>query len=503
MKKFFLLIFLVLSIQAMSQYSWNKYTFTSGFVDKNPSFALKYRTSNVNLFYWEFLIFERYFGSNSQICVLKIGQNGPVDTVRYLTNTSSQKRNPAISYSSRYQYPGIQVPYALAIWEEYQNGRWNLNASSYDSLSGWGQPYPFDTSVVNKSNVKIISNDSALFTIVYEKNNDIIFRQFNTQTHLITLDTNLTVNEPANCGNPLVVFGVFGLGTNFVVAYEKLKSDNKKAIYYTIKLGINTWSAPDTVAYIGDNIINEFDGDGFLRPELVFQSDRNGKYKFYSTVIYPSGQNYQSAVFYNLSSPYNYFYFRSFFYPIITDYSAFQACSYLRKSDSSKLFCGSNFGFNDSTSLGDSLINIKPSINRGIKSGGAGIVWVAFTKDSLSLSNIYAKRTLVALTNINKIGNSIPGEYKLFQNYPNPFNPVTKIKFDVAEHTPNPLSRGENVSLKIYDITGREIQTLVNEKLNSGTYEVTFDGSNYASGVYFYKLRSGEFVETKKLVLLK
>jgi hypothetical protein len=175
----------------------------------------------------------------------------------------------------------------------------------------------------------------------------------------------------------------------------------------------------------------------------------------------------------------------------------------LRKSDSSKLFCGSNFGFNDSTSLGDSSINIKPSINRGIKSGGAGVVWVAFTKDSLSLSNIYAKRTLVALTNINKIGNSIPGEYKLFQNYPNPFNPVTKIKFDVAQHTPYPLSRGENVSLKIYDITGREIQTLENEKLNPGTYEVTFDGSKFASGVYFYQLRSGEFVETKKLVLLK
>jgi hypothetical protein len=57
--------------------------------------------------------------------------------------------------------------------------------------------------------------------------------------------------------------------------------------------------------------------------------------------------------------------------------------------------------------------------------------------------------------------------------------------------------------LSVYDLRGREIQTLVNEKLNPGTYEVTFDGSNYASGVYFYRLRSGEFVETKKLVLLK
>jgi hypothetical protein len=102
---------------------------------------------------------------------------------------------------------------------------------------------------------------------------------------------------------------------------------------------------------------------------------------------------------------------------------------------------------------------------------------------------------------INKISSEVPSKFRLEQNYPNPFNPKTKIKFDIA-----PLSRGAGgvwTELKIYDITGREIQTLVNEKLNPGTYEVTFDGSNFASGVYFYQLRTGEFVNTKKLILLK
>jgi hypothetical protein len=102
---------------------------------------------------------------------------------------------------------------------------------------------------------------------------------------------------------------------------------------------------------------------------------------------------------------------------------------------------------------------------------------------------------------INKTSSEVPTRFKLEQNYPNPFNPVTKIKFDIA-----PLSRGAGgvlTYLKIYDITGREIQTLVNDKLNPGTYEVTFDGSNYASGVYFYQLKTGDFVTTKKLILLK
>jgi hypothetical protein len=107
---------------------------------------------------------------------------------------------------------------------------------------------------------------------------------------------------------------------------------------------------------------------------------------------------------------------------------------------------------------------------------------------------------------INKISSEVPSKFRLEQNYPNPFNPKTKIKFDIPTENKFPLSKGGLkgvVSLKIYDITGREIQTLVNEKLNPGTYEVSFDGSNFASGVYFYQLRSGDFVNTKKLILLK
>ena len=88
----------------------------------------------------------------------------------------------------------------------------------------------------------------------------------------------------------------------------------------------------------------------------------------------------------------------------------------------------------------------------------------------------------------------------LSQNYPNPFNPVTRIKFDIP-----PLKgvRGMMVRLIIYDLLGREVTTLVNEPMKPGTYEVDWDGSMYASGVYFYKLITDEYVETRKMVLLK
>jgi hypothetical protein len=85
--------------------------------------------------------------------------------------------------------------------------------------------------------------------------------------------------------------------------------------------------------------------------------------------------------------------------------------------------------------------------------------------------------------------------YKLEQNYPNPFNPTTTIKFDIAEQS--------DVSLKIYDILGEEVATLKNEILTSGRYTVEWDASKYASGVYFYKIKAGNFTEAKKMLLLK
>lgn len=97
---------------------------------------------------------------------------------------------------------------------------------------------------------------------------------------------------------------------------------------------------------------------------------------------------------------------------------------------------------------------------------------------------------------------NIPDEYSLSQNYPNPFNPTTTIKYSIP--TVEMLrTTSQHVTLKIYDILGREVTTLVNQKQNAGNYVVLFNASNLTSGIYFYKLSSGEFVSTKKLVLLK
>jgi hypothetical protein len=86
-------------------------------------------------------------------------------------------------------------------------------------------------------------------------------------------------------------------------------------------------------------------------------------------------------------------------------------------------------------------------------------------------------------------------DYSLSQNYPNPFNPSTVISYQLPVIS--------SVTLKVYDILGREVATLVNEEKPAGSYEVQFDASGLTSGIYFYQLNAGQYSETKKMILLK
>ena len=96
---------------------------------------------------------------------------------------------------------------------------------------------------------------------------------------------------------------------------------------------------------------------------------------------------------------------------------------------------------------------------------------------------------------IQKIGKDVPEKYNLSQNYPNPFNPATVFNYQLTKTT--------NVRLIIYDMLGREVTRLVDEKQDAGTYKAEWDASRYNSGTYFYKLQTPEFSETKKMVLVK
>lgn len=143
-----------------------------------------------------------------------------------------------------------------------------------------------------------------------------------------------------------------------------------------------------------------------------------------------------------------------------------------------------------------SLLSPKLRLNAVMTNAGMSILsWT----DQRSGYGIYAQNIRLdggfGLTGIQQIGNEIPGEFSLNQNYPNPFNPGSVISFQ--------LPVNGFTMLKVYDNLGREVRTLVNAEMKAGKYEVSFDGSGLSSGVYFYKLVTGGFNETKKMVLVK
>lgn len=122
-------------------------------------------------------------------------------------------------------------------------------------------------------------------------------------------------------------------------------------------------------------------------------------------------------------------------------------------------------------------------------------MWYTGIRPPYNTYLMYIGHATTLVTAITERRQEVPQDFMLLQNYPNPFNPGTTIKYE--------LPRASLVSLQVYDILGREVSVLVNERKDPGVHEVSFDGSNLASGVYFYRLQTENFVSSKKFILMK
>ena len=133
--------------------------------------------------------------------------------------------------------------------------------------------------------------------------------------------------------------------------------------------------------------------------------------------------------------------------------------------------------------MGDDIvpdIEILPTIN-GIREGRDEVLEAALNYNITDVKNL---NELLVLN-----------EFSLLQNYPNPFNPTTTIKYSIPKKS--------YITLKVFDILGKEIETLVNEEKTAGNYHVEFNASNLPSGVYFYRIQAGSFNQVRKMILLK
>jgi len=244
---------------------------------------------------------------------------------------------------------------------------------------------------------------------------------------------------------------------NFLKSSLLLKSDNY-GLTWTNKFLMDSIALH--ALYIKDNLI--FVGGGKIQQSgqemVLFRSSDNG-------------ETWEQII--SLPGLYNGNYFIDFIVNNQGDYIALTT---------SKIYYSSNQGIDwQSEEFPMAFLN-------AIFTSDSNTYWVT-GQNSLLLKNSNSGITSIKLTEI------LINNFSLSQNYPNPFNPSTKISYSVAG-----LSK---VILKVYDIIGREIITLVNEEKPAGKYEVNFNASSLASGVYFYQIKAGDFVQTKKLILLK
>ena len=151
------------------------------------------------------------------------------------------------------------------------------------------------------------------------------------------------------------------------------------------------------------------------------------------------------------------------------------------------------------TNYGDSWINT----NSGFYNIPS--IYSCLITDNIILAGTYGqsvwRRPLSEIIGIKNISSEVPEGFELGQNYPNPFNANTIIRFQIG--IDSRLRGNDKVVLRVYDLMGREVRTLVDERLEAGVYEVRFDAGELPSGVYFYRMEAGSFMETRKLVLLK
>jgi len=152
-------------------------------------------------------------------------------------------------------------------------------------------------------------------------------------------------------------------------------------------------------------------------------------------------------------------------------------------------------GYNGSGIIAKLILKIKKPIpvSTNIDFNLTNITAIDATGGSIDLAPTNNPLTIGIITDVED--ETIPTSYSLSQNYPNPFNPSTTIRYTIPKQS--------FVTLKVYNVLGEEIKTLVNKELNIGVYEVNFNASGFASGIYFYSLKTGDFVSTKKLILIK
>ena len=496
------LIILALSSNIIAQFNQPKQITDFGFDAKNPSF-IEYQRNEPDYFSQSEIFFEAHIDSSINIYYM----NYSVESDSFfqpipITEGNSKNKN----------LKGIMTfdtaPHKLIVWETNVNGDWDI-AYSKNYGSGFTQPQILFSSEKDETSPSIVLDHFNYFfedlNILFVQDDSVlVYTKTDTSDLTITIfpaDDSTKYSDPA---------GITYEGDFYVVAVEKVNSNTPRLVYKTRHFNSSNWSEK-SVAFEGDSVQNPKFVDPYYpySPNIYlnFEIIENGKKR--SVLLSPDnfGDNNPPLFYVAGDSSVESSEFDAFSYYIVTEQAgieSFYPYAYkVNNSDSTFIIAGSEnywYEYKIPTSVHSAKVAIGPLSFKEF-----GIVSYTIWEDSSNGNiNLYGLQRYDILSSV--VDESYLNHFSLSQNYPNPFNPSTVISYRL------PVT--SNVTLKVFDILGNEIATLVNEEKPAGEYEVEFNVGqtiSLSSGIYFYQLKAAVpessseqgFIQTKKMILLK
>jgi hypothetical protein len=379
-----------------------------------------------------------------------------------------------------------------ALWETNEKGNWDI-VISYDSGDGW-TPYQFLISSTEDEQDAFLNypayydNDIKL---IYSKGNSVCLYSESNE------DTVFEGSDSVKYSDPTASYSRYNDNILYAVAVKKLNGQEPYLVYRTKTDSI--WSEENSVYYQMPAVKPEF---GFSDFETTLSFERPGnptrtfliKPEYFNTINQPVPlmENPDIATT-EFSSMY-------YIFPVTEnseDYDAWLPYAFnFSVNDSSFIRLGTNDFWHPQRDIYTKVNSANPNVGAIALFGFNDLISYFFWEDSSD-----GKINLFGLKRIDLIG-AVDDEirsksFSLSQNYPNPFNPTTIISWQ--------LSAGSWQTIKVFDVLGREVATLVNEYKPAGSYEVEFNPAyiNLASGVYYYRINAGSYSDTKKMIYLK
>lgn len=521
MKKILFILLLSVSVFFAQEIEIEQLTNINGEI-RNPTFA-QYTQNWPGWYYDDYsgkvsLFFEIYekskFDSSSNIAYLNFSESETKfeEKIHYITNENSSQRNVSVT----------AIPKMIAIWETNRRGNWDIEYSIRIDDSTWSSPKLLYDSSEDETNAKFIRmverhwgkdgyEDRAWIT--FESNNKIYLAEF--QDSLRSIEPIFSEASNYEFSNSIGCLNGFNEDARIYVAAEMRESGNPQSKIVLTDRHINSteWRELAIISDSGNSHSPDFIQTGFFYDEpyvLSFEVEHNNRNNvnllmdddYYNTPYSSGWTELRSDSQLSTYDFYSYMYFVVAKGSVTKDFIYYYPNIFKAVRNDSTFVAFSQYDFyNREVYL--HVYNQQTEIDVGpVGAYTIGMlsymVWTEFTANGI---NLFGSKRYDHLGSVND-GEELKNSITLSQNYPNPFNPTTKIKFSLPNVVDEKF-RPQQTKLIVYDILGREIKTLINKPMQPGEYEVEFDATDLPSGVYFYRLTSGVFNQTRKMVLLR